>query len=181
MYPRKLYPEAIILSILFTSLFLYSERYLAGQDMPSEDILEFMFHIPGALPVIIFSLIYVSISKRGTGEFGILWYLAGTVFAPLTLFIIGIIGADSNIIKKDSTDEKETEINSKISELKKMLQNGVINGNQYERNLSKFKAEQNELDLKQNPKYQDLCKALKSEFITQEEFDNKLAELKKIE
>lgn len=181
MRPRKFYPEAIILSILFTSLFLYSERYLAGQDMPSEDLLEFMYHIPGALPILFFSLLYVNISKRGAGEYGILWYLAGIVFAPLTLFIIGIIGADQSVVKKKNTEKKETGISNKILELKKMRENGVIDDNQYERNLKKFNAEQKEINLKQNPKYLDLCKALKNDFITQEEFDIKLTELRKTE
>ncbi|WP_047544911.1 SHOCT domain-containing protein [Psychroserpens sp. Hel_I_66] len=178
MYPRKFYPEAIIFSILFTSLFLFSERYLAGQDMPSEDILEFMFHIPGALPILFFSILYVSISKRGTGEFGLLWYIAGLIFAPLTLFVIGIIGAESNTISKKKAVEKESGINSKVSELKKMHANGVIDDSQYQRNLNKLNDEQSDFNLKQSSKYIDLCKALENDYITQEEFDKKLAELK---
>lgn len=179
MHPRKYYPEAIIFSILFTSFFIYWEKSLSGQDMPSEDILEFLYHIPGALPILLCSIIYVYISKRGTGEFAIIWYLAGIVLAPLTLMIIGIIGTDREQIVKEKTTQKETGINQKVFELKNIYRSGVITEEQYNRNLSKLNSEQRDLNLKSSSKYQDLSKALENDFITQEEFEKKIAELKK--
>jgi|SRR5690554_2552148 len=179
MYPRKYYPEAIIFSIIFTSFFIYWEKSLEGQDMPSEDILEFLYHIPGALPILFLSIMYVYISKRGTGEFAILWYLAAIVLAPLTLMIIGIIGTERQLIVKEKATQKVTGLNQKVSELEKIYRSGVITEEQYNRNLSKLKSEQTDINLKSSSKYQDLLKALENDFITQDEFEKKVAELKR--
>lgn len=176
MYPRKFYPEAIVMSLLFTRFFFYWENSLPHI---SEDFLEFLAHLVGVLPLLVASLLYVYISKRGAGEHSILWYIGAIIFAPLTLFVIGIIGAPKNKIDEKDSNSKETVLDKKSSELQKLRNSGVITEEQYNRNLTKIKSEQIEINLKKHPKYIDLCKALKNEFVTQEEFDEKISELKK--
>ncbi|MCL7765478.1 SHOCT domain-containing protein [Polaribacter sp. Z014] len=176
MYPRKSYPEAIILSILFTPFFFYWENSLPHI---SEDILEFLAHLVGVFPLLASAILYVYISKRGTGEYAVFWYLGSLIFAPLTLIVIGIIGAPKNKITQKESIKKENGLDKKNTELDQLFENGVITEEQYNRNLAKIKSEQAEINLKRNPQYLSLCKALKNEFITQEEFDSKIIELKK--
>lgn len=175
MYPRKFYPEAIFLALACTSFFIYWES-----QMPhiSEDIEEFLYHVIGFAPLLIFSIIYVFISKRADkSNDGILWFLFALVLPSLSLIVIGLIGSSKDKIQEDKSFNESSDLDSKKTELYQLKNQGVLSNEQYERNLKIINEEQIEIKLKNSVEYKSLCKALKSNFISQSEFDSKLKEI----